>query len=372
MPPRGRATVTANQVRTRLLSLVATAALAACSGTPTASPPTPPPSPTFTPFSARGPIPAGKPVVIYRVAGAPVGDLAAASWDGVLYRGPNAPVVGPDRASPDGSKVAFGIVVEELASGALTRLPADGNTLVRWGDDSQHLCLSKPTGGEGSPRAISIVLPGAPAIALASLGATVPQAPGPTILACSPLSSRVVVAQIGPQNDTQEVWVLNATTGALQYHRRYPVQTKTISNVGDIVVASRDGQYLAETDAITGVSTIRRVADDSVVASLPNVEVHGFSWDGGRVLVTPWQAGFLTVNETFQNATIIDWHSGKTVWSAPEGARFFGQMTIQPGGSAFALSLNFCRVINSCQESLWLVGADGKSRELDRDTQLLS
>jgi hypothetical protein len=201
---------------------------------------------------------------------------------------------------------------------------------------------------------------------LGRFGSQGQQVPGATILACSATSNRVVVANVGADNDTSDVWVLDTATGSIGYHRTYPTSTKSNGNVGVFVVASPDGHYLAETDAATGSATIRRIADDSVVARLSGMEVHGFSWHGEFVLAAPRQQDLALDNTSIVDPVVIDWQKGTTVWRSPAGASFGGRLAAQPGGGAIALDLRVGQ-----HEGIWLVGPDGQGHALDEDIQFL-
>jgi hypothetical protein len=318
-----------------------------------------------------GPIPVGTPVVLYWRSFAPDG-LYAASWSGALYKVPMVDLPQGSLAvqSPDGSRLAIGDTAYDTSSGATTHLPFDatkGDLSVTWADDSRHMCLTRRLPGDGSPSEISFVSPGSPPKVLGKLGSQGQQVPGATVLACSATSNRVVVANVGGDNDTSDVWVLDAATGAIRYHRTYPISTKTNGNIGVFVVASPDGQYLAETDAATGSSTIRRIADDSVVARLSGMEVHGFSWHGDLVLAAPRPPDFSLVNSSMTNPVVIDWHKGTTVWRSPAGAAFSGRLAAQPGGKAIAFDLWAA----GQHSGIWLVGPDGRGRAVDQDIQFL-
>jgi len=175
-----------------------------------------------------------------------------------------------------------------------------------------------------------------------------------------------VVANVGGLNDTSDVWVLDTATGAIGYHRTYATTTKTNGNIGVFLVASPDGQYLAETDAATGSATIRRITDGSVVARLSGVEIHGFSGLGDLVLAAPRPPDFSLVNSSMMDPVVIDWRTGKAVWRSPAGAGFGGRLAAQPGGDAIALDLRVGQ-----HEGIWLVGPDGQGRAVDQDIQFL-
>jgi hypothetical protein len=351
-------------------SLILAVAMSACNPTTTANPgATASASPTAPKVS--GPIPVGTPVVLYWRSFAPDG-LYAASWSGALYKVPTVDLPQGSLAvqSPDGSRLAIGDTVYDTSSGATTRLPFDatkGDLSVTWADDSRHMCLTRRLPGDGSPSEISFVSPGSPLKVLGKFGSQGQQVPGAIVLACSATSNRVVVANVGGDNDTSDVWVLDTATGAIQYHHTYPTSTKTNGNIGVFVVASPDGQYLAETDAATGSSTIRRIADDYVVARLSGMEVHGFSWHGDLVLAAPRPPDFSLVNSSMTNPVVIDWHKGTTVWRSPAGAAFSGRLAAQPGGKAIAFDLWAA----GQHSGIWLVGPDGRGHAVDQEIQFL-
>ena len=292
--------------------------------------------------------------------------LYAASWTGALYK---VPTVRLDQGSlvvqsPDGSKLAVADTVYDTASGATSPLPFDVTTYgsVTWADDSRHMCLTRRLPGDGSPSEISFVSPGSPPKVLGKFGSQGQQIPGATVLACSATSNRVVVANVGGLNDTSDVWALDATTGAIRYHRTYATSTKTNGNIGVFTVASPDGQYLAETDAATGSAAVRRIADDTVVVRLSGMEIHGFSWRGDLVLAAPRQPDFSIVNSSMMNPVVIDWRTSTTVWRSPAGASFGGRLAAQPGGKAMAFDLGVER-----HHEIWLVGPEGQGHAVDPD-----
>jgi hypothetical protein len=266
--------------------------------------------------------------------------------------------------SPDGSRLAIGDTMYDTSSGSRTRLATDGS--VTWADDSRHVCLSRRLPGEGSPSEILYDLPGSPAVVLGKFGVHGQQVPGATVLACSATTNRVVVANVDGLNGTSEVWGLDTATGTIRYHRTYSTSTKTNGNIGVFVVASPDGQYLAETDAVTGSATIRRIADDSVVGQLSGVQVHGFSWHGELVVAAPRPPDVSLVNTSMMDPVVIDWRTGKVVWRSSAGASFGGRLAAQPGGQGIALDLRVGQHFG-----LWLVGPDGKGRAVDPDIQFL-
>jgi hypothetical protein len=323
------------------------------------------PQQTTTPTKA---IPAGTPVVLYwRTVDAD--GLYAASWSGERYKGPrvNLSPAGVTTQSPDGSRMAVGNTLYDTSTGDLRIMDFDPNGSVKWADDNRHVCLARPLAGQGSASEISYALPLNSSQVLGNFGSHGEQVPGATVLACSAKTGRVVVANVGGMRDTSDVWVLDAATGAIRYHRAYPTVSKYGNpNVGVAVVASPDGQFLAETYDATGSTTIRRVADDSVMATLNQMEVHAFSLAGDLVLATPRQPNFLIVNSTTKDPALIDWRSGITMWQSSEGAEYGGSLASQPNGKGVALSLRL-----KDHWDLWLIDASGQGRSVDQRIQYL-
>jgi hypothetical protein len=318
------------------------------------------PQQTTTPTKA---IPAGTPVVLYWRADD--ASLYAVSWSGDLYRAPKLKLqqTGIATQSPDGSRLAIGTALYDTVTGENRMLDIEPSVSVTWADDNRHVCLTRPLAGPGAASEISYAMPLNSSKVLGNFGSHGEQVPGATVLACSAKTSRVVVANVGGMGDTTDVWVLDAATGAIKYHRTYPTVSKYGNPyVGVAVVASPDGQFLAETYDATGSTSVRRVADDSVVTTLNHMEVHGFSSSGDLVLATPRQAEFLIVNNTTKDPALINWHTGQTVWQSPDGADYGGSLASQPNGTGVALSL---RLKN--RWDLWLVDASGHGRVVDQN-----
>jgi hypothetical protein len=337
-----------------------------------------PPAPSATPPKLNGHIPTGQPLVLYRRLGLQErpSELLAATWTGALYSAYDTPLSpGAEAQSPDGSKLLYSSIVYDVATARqLDDAPVGGASLTSalWGDDSRHICwVTAPAAN--APVDVSIAGAGSPAIHLPTpagaewRGGNGNLSTALSVLACSPLTGVVVVAESGALGETTDVWVLSMTTGAVEYHQAYaPAEQAN----GTRVVASRDGVYLAETDSATGTATIRRWSDGAVQVQLAGEEVHAFSWDDRSVLVTARQPGLVIDNITFQNPALIDLQTGQAIWQAPVGARWFEpNLVLQPGGSGLALGLNVCAT--DCQVNLWLIGPNGKGRELDHNVEML-
>jgi hypothetical protein len=111
-----------------------------------------------------------------------------------------------------------------------------------------------------------------------------------------------------------QAWVVQLSTGRILW-------TKS----GNFV-ASRDGQYLAEGDPNGGAWTI--YGPGFTVAGHVPGPVQGFSWGGSLVVVGQYGT----------RPSVIDWRSGKVVWTGPAGSLYTGSLP-EPGGARIAIEV---------------------------------
>ena len=197
-----------------------------------------------------------------------------------------------------------------------------------WADDGRHYCQmtsASPFGKTtGEPAALQLIEPGQPARTIAQVGTAYEQG----ILrlpACSVLADRAVVVQSGGQGvGTAQFWVVQLSTGWILWTRSYGLDASTVE-----IRASRDGQYIAEVPFGTGVQSQTTVYGPSgSVAGRVAGAVEAFSWDG-TVAVVSGPGGAVSV---------INWHDGTHVWSAPQGTTFYAALP-EPGGPRIAVAL---------------------------------
>ena len=229
--------------------------------------------------------------------------------------------------SPDGSRFLRAtdhLAVEDWRGKSLGQLDADLTSygLSTWADDGQHICgisfppNSSPDMGTGS---LWIAAPGERA---RFVGGPVGK-PGsdPAVVACSIKNNRAIVAggltAHWPPGGTSylitgDVELVNLSTGAIEYAHQYP-----LGNLGGqqqpgtrgewvLVVASRDGRYLAESGVFNGKATIREVPTGRELASFQG-SVGGFSWDGSRVAVAVSVGGST-------ESRVITWMDQRVIW----------------------------------------------------------
>ena len=101
------------------------------------------------------------------------------------------------------------------------------------------------------------------------------------------------------------------------------------------VVASSDGEFIAETVTGGRSTRIRRVTDWSVVATLANTWVLKFSGDDSRVFVAP-----IDSRGNMTNVADVDWRTGRAVWTVDKPVFVPDTRAIsEPGSPAFAVAV---------------------------------
>src|SRR5207244_2306191 len=106
---------------------------------------------------------------------------------------------------------------------------------------------------------------------------------------------------------------MNLATGAVEYQHQYPLGylagqgTPGVAPDWVLVSASPDGHYVAESGVFNGTTAIRELPSGRIVASLHG-SVHGFSWDGSRLVVSRWNGG------SDYEAELLRWADQKVIW----------------------------------------------------------
>jgi hypothetical protein len=308
--------------------------------------------------------PAGTPVIWYSLSSPWQGPtqpqrLVAIDWTGTLvgtmYQLPAT------AQSPDGSILGTRDGAYFDRSGALLRPASTVNYYSSLlADDNRSLCEIRPSGASPGEEWVFIGRIDGPARRVAPAG-VVGARSSMAILACSVLSDRVVVGDLG-QTGITGVRVLALSSGRSLYQRSYSVQSTS-------VISSHDGKYLAEQttnyDAqgqpLVGVSLIRRTIDGQVIAHVSTQRVLRFSWDGMRAVTTPVFQG-----PGPTDVEVIDWQTGKTVWRVPGDSATSGGGTVfamaQPNGPKIGIAVA-TQAQSGDVNQLWLVAADGQATE---------
>jgi hypothetical protein len=200
-----------------------------------------------------------------------------------------------------------------------------GTRQVVWADDNRHLCSGAYQDGHFL---LSWHVPGY------TYGSTVvAQEPDPSmgiggdigIDACSFSTDPRAVLDRGYNLRPTEYWVIHLTDGKVLLHA--PIPAGVIN-----VVASDDGEYLAENASSARSTTVTDLSTGHVTSLDPIRQVLAFSGDDKIVLVTPraWTAGFPTRLEAIELAT------GRVLWSYA-GGQELQAFHLQPDGESIAL-----------------------------------
>ena len=169
---------------------------------------------------------------------------------------------------------------------------------------------------------------------------------GYPVLACDTGKDRAIVAFFGQGIAPAKLWVFRLSTGALIRTVDYSGQ----SGSGGWVAASADGSMLAETVRSGGTggpwkATIRAADDGKQLGTIDGFVVQGFSGDKSLVV---------GANET--SAAVIDWRTGRKVWSA--SGTYAGYLA-EPGSQQVAVGIGF--VGGSDERDVYLVQPDGSA-----------
>jgi hypothetical protein len=163
------------------------------------------------------------------------------------------------------------------------------------------------------------------------------------VLACDTTNDRAIVAQFGQGIAPAKLWVFRLSTGAV-------IRSVDYAGMLGWVAASADGTMLVETlrfDTASGrwSATIRSADDGTKMGAIDGFVGQGFSGDKT-----------LLVGASENSAAVIDWKTGRVVWSA-RGP--YGGYLAEPGSHRFAIGVGF--VGGSDQRDVYLVQPDGRA-----------
>ena len=166
------------------------------------------------------------------------------------------------------------------------------------------------------------------------------------MLACDEGTDRAITAQFGQGIAPGRLWVFRLSTGALIRSVDY---RGPISDFG-WVAASADGSMLAESARTGGAggpwkATIRSADDGAQLGTIDGFVVQGFSGDKS-----------LVVGASETSTAVIDWKTGRRVWST--NGRYGGFLP-EPTGPRLAVGIGF--VGGSDQRDVYLVSPSGSA-----------
>jgi len=244
--------------------------------------------------------------------------------------------------SPYGIPYILGSTVYDRAGKSLGMLPWTIRQTVTWSADGRLLCAAVPEReATGAQMRLETARPGEPAKLIASGfmiysdNATYP------VLACDENTDRVIVASFGQGVAPSRLVVFRLSTGAV-------IRSIDYAGMLSWVAASADGTMLVETLRFDTASqrwsaTIRSADDGTTLGRVDGFVAHGFSGDNT-----------LLVGASESTAAVVDWKTGRAVWSA---SGTYGGFLAEPAGRRLAVGIGF--VGGSDQRDVYLVSATG-------------
>jgi hypothetical protein len=305
--------------------------------------------------------------------------MCALDWDGKFLRelGRGLAV----QQSPDGSRLLAvdypnvngapaGYVVVDNKNQQLDRLSTVFGNEAIWADDSRHLCYvedSNPSGQNGLAYLVERI-PGAVPRRVATVGAIIYLPPassnsnvapsafiaGPHLLACSVLADRAVLL-----NPATGILVVVRLSDGAQLHTHayghvfYPYNNP---NGFEHLVASLDGEYVADVFEGGRQVPIVDVLSDTEVTRLSAKSLAGFSWDSSRAVVE--RGG--------QLVEVVEWRSGRVI-SQLTGT--FPYARARPNSADFVVGLPSTR--HQFGLDLYIVRGDGTAFEIARSVEVI-
>ncbi len=289
--------------------------------------------------------------------------MRAVTWDGATNGVLKAQVPSTSfwSQSPDGSRydtgatvydrdgrVAIGTTVYDRDGRAVGALPwADSQ--FRWAAHGAFACdAAHPLPSVGGPMRLETAVPGQQPRVVASGYATYFDNATYPMLACDARSDRAIVGVFGQGVFGGGYWVFQLSTGAIV--REWKIGPGAI---GSWLAATEDGLFIAESvqpalGAAT-TTTVRRADDGVALATVSDFEAHGFSGDGALI--------FGYAGPTKRAMQIVDWKSGRVVWSATGYS--YGGFRVEPGGARIAVAGAFTNTLSD--QDVYLVAPDGTS-----------
>jgi hypothetical protein len=283
--------------------------------------------------------------VLFQLAGE--ARMRAITWDasfnGIL------PVQVPADAiwsqAPYGATFRIGSTITARDGPVLAVTPWPAKITPAWSLDGTTLCAAVPEReATGAAMRLESLKFEQPVRVVASGFTTYGDNATYPVLACDTTTDRAIVAQFGQGIALAKLWAFRLSTGAMIRSVDY----SSLSTSGGWVAASADGSMLAETVRSGGAggpwkATIRATDDGAQLGTIDGFVAYGFSGDKS-----------LVVGANEMSAAIIDWKTGRKVWSA---AGPYGGYLAEPGSQRFAIGIGF--VGGSDQRDVYLVQPDG-------------
>jgi hypothetical protein len=285
------------------------------------------------------------------------GQVDGITWDGHSSGRVGDGGINGGTSNPAGTLYSTGTDIRDRTGrvlGPLSNTPPK-TARVTWADDELHYCQVVPTMyGRGQFAVLQLVSPGGNATNVASIGTygPTPNMPVPTIAACSVENDRAVVseAMVSPGFGVRD-WVVQLSTGRIIWTHTIKL---TGSPAGVGIVATHDGQFVAESTFSPASSSATIYGPDGSAVAHPAGWVEAFSWDGSLVVTSP---------SVGSPVTLVRWRDGVVVWTGPTGLHF-RTAKAEPNGTRVAIGLATVDAADNLTGvvaiNLYVVSADGR------------
>jgi hypothetical protein len=211
-----------------------------------------------------------------------------------------------------------------------------------WADDELHYCQMVAGSAPDEPGMLVLGMIGEQPRNIALLGPIDSRSDSAAVAACSVERDRAVVFgfEWSGSVGAPTLWMVRLSSGRVLWKRSYPVPQM---HPNLYIVASRDGQYIAENrqdwDHPVGghpayTATVLN-ADGSIVARVAG-QIDQFSWDGSLAVVNSVAPLYSYVGAA--PPSVISWRSGQVIWKAPQGVEYWNALP-EPGGRHVAVAV---------------------------------
>jgi len=256
-----------------------------------------------------------------------------------------------------------------------------------WADDGQHFCQMVAGSSPVLPGSLVLGMVGEQPRNVAQLGLIDSRSDSAAVAACSVERDRAVVFGFDSVGNVgaPTLWMVRLSSGRVLWKRSYPVPQ---GHPNLYVVASRDGQYIAEnrTDwdhPVGGHPTFTATvlnADGSILTGVAG-QIQQFSWDGSLAVVYSAAPPNEVAYPGADPPSVISWRNGQIIWKAPEGVGYWNALP-EPGGRHVAVAvlsdvgIAFDRgdyhswTYGLPPQDLYVVGPDGQAVELLKMTSV--
>jgi hypothetical protein len=312
---------------------------------------TPTATPAPTPMSQQLHVPDTTPVILFHDP-VDVQQIDGITWDGSA-RGRVA--VGPEFANgftPNPAGTLFGgtgYVRDRAGTVVATPAVTTKGFAGTWSDDGQHYCsmVSENPFGQagGKPATLQLTLVGQTPRNVVQVGRAYEQT-SVGVAACSIEKDLAVAVQSGSAGNTVQFWVVKLSTGRVLWTRA----------AGGNIVASRDGQYIAENTPAAGTTIY---GPTGAVLGHAAGWIGAFSWDGSLAVQ-------MAANGS---VSVVRWRDGTVLWSGPSDGGYWTALP-EPGGQRIAVSVldpERPQTGGFPFRNIYVVGPDGQAVKLLTD-----